>query len=372
MVDLQSQYHRLETEIDKGIKAVLCSGQFINGEPVKQFAAHLAAYLNVPYVIPCGNGTDALQISLMSLHLSPGDEVITTPFSFIAAAEAIALLNLTPVFVDVEADTFNIDISRIEQKITSRTKVLLPVHLFGQCCNMQSLLSFAGTYHLHVIEDACQSLGARYRMSSGEEYHAGTMGNIGCTSFFPSKNLGCYGDGGAIFTRDTLLADTAKSIASHGQSTRYRHDRIGMNSRLDSLQATILDIKLPYLDIFNERRRKIATAYNEAFAHNEHLLLPNMPEDRSHVFHQYTLRLQGKNREACIQALNEAGIPAMIYYPVPLHLQKVFANYGYRQGDFPVAEQLCQTVLSLPICPELDNQQLDYITDIFLKIIKKI
>jgi UDP-2-acetamido-2-deoxy-ribo-hexuluronate aminotransferase len=367
MVDLKSQYLRHKTEIDSGIAEVIDSTAFINGPIVKDFQQKLSQYLDCKNVITCGNGTDALQIAMMALGLQAGDEVITTPFTFIATVEVVALLGLNPVFVDVDAATFNIDVSQIEKAITPRTKAIVPVHLFGQPANMEEIMRIANQYNLAVIEDACQAIGAEYTFSSGETKKVGTIGTIGCTSFFPSKNLGCYGDGGAIFTNDDELALKMRGIVNHGMFTRYYHDMVGVNSRLDSIQAAVLNVKLNYLDSYNNARQRAAAFYNHAFAGNPHIEIPTALNGTTHVFHQYTLKLHDVNRAQLIKNMNDAGIPVMIYYPVPLHLQKAFAHLGFQRGDFPVAENLCESVISLPMHTELDEEQLVYITEHLLK-----
>lgn len=367
MVDLKSQYLRHKTEIDSGIAEVIDSTAFINGPIVKDFQQKLSQYLDCKNVITCGNGTDALQIAMMALGLQAGDEVITTPFTFIATVEVVAVLGLNPVFVDVDAATFNIDVSQIEKAITPRTKAIVPVHLFGQPANMEEIMRIANQYNLAVIEDACQAIGAEYTFSSGETKKVGTIGTIGCTSFFPSKNLGCYGDGGAIFTNDDELALKMRGIVNHGMFTRYYHDMVGVNSRLDSIQAAVLNVKLNYLDSYNNARQRAAAFYNHAFAGNPHIEIPTALNGTTHVFHQYTLKLHDVNRAQLIKNMNDAGIPVMIYYPVPLHLQKAFAHLGFQRGDFPVAETLCESVISLPMHTELDEEQLVYITEHLLK-----
>lgn len=368
MVDLKSQYEKIKPEIDAAIQSVIDLCAFVKGPAVKQFEEHLAACLNVRHVITCGNGTDALQVSMMSLGLQPGDEVITSPFTFIATAEVIALLRLTPVFVDVDPQTFNLDVNKVEAAITPRTRAIVPVHLFGQCCDMEPLMALAAKYRLHIVEDACQAIGAEYRFSDGSVRKAGTMGDIGCTSFFPSKNLGCYGDGGAIFTNDDELAHTLRGIVNHGMFTRYYHDMVGVNSRLDTLQAAILDVKLKYLDDYIAARQQAAARYNELLAACDKVTVPYIAPFTTHVFHQYTLQLAaGVDRTALIEKLKAAGIPAMVYYPVPLHLQKAFAGLGFRAGDFPVAEKLCATVLSLPMHTELDEEQQTMIVERLLQ-----
>jgi len=368
MLDLQGQYQKIKQEIDQKIQEVLASARFINGDAVYSFQLHLENYLNIKHVIPCANGTDALQIALMSLNLQAGDEVITTPFTFIAAAEVVAFLGLRPVFADVDFDTYNIDIKQIEKHITKKTKAILPVHLFGQCCDMESVLSLAEKYHLFVIEDACQAIGAEFTFSNGQSKKAGTMGHIGCVSFFPSKNLGCYGDGGAIFTSDDTLAQKMRTIANHGASIKYHHDLLGVNSRLDSIQAAILDVKLSYLDKYNQIRREVAADYRQALSDCSNYKLPAEARNSTHVYHQYTLKLQHMDRNLWMEKLKAEKIPTTIYYPVPLHLQKVFQFLEYKKGDFPIAEELCRTVVSLPMHTELDKEQLQWI----IKQMKKI
>lgn len=362
MVDLQTQYQNIKADIDRGIQEVIDTASFVKGGKVNDFQAHLEAYTGAKHVIPVGNGTDALQIALMSLGLKAGDEVITPTFTFIATAEVVALLGLTPVVVDVDWDTMNISVEAVRRAITPKTKAIVPVHLFGQCADMEPLMALAKEHHLTIIEDACQAIGAEYTFSDGTKRQAGTMGEIGCTSFFPSKNLGCYGDGGAIFTNDDALAAKMRAIANHGMVVRYHHDIVGVNSRLDSIQAAVLDAKLPHLDEYIASRQRAAAYYDKAFAGNEHLLIPARLSQSTHVFHQYTLRLQNVDREALRTKLQEAGIPAMIYYPVPLHMQKAYQDPRYKKGDFPVAEQLAECVLSLPMHTELDDEQLAYIT----------
>ena len=369
MVDLQSQYTHIKAEIDAGIQEVIASAAFIKGPKVKAFQEHLEAYTGAKHVIPVGNGTDALQIALMGLGLKPGDEVITPTFTFIATAEVVALLGLTPVVVDVNWETMNMDVEAVRRAITPRTKAIVPVHLFGQCADMEALMALAEEHHLYVVEDACQAIGARYTFSNGETKQAGTIGHIGCTSFFPSKNLGCYGDGGAIFTNDDTLADKMQAIANHGCHVRYHHDEVGVNSRLDSIQAAILDAKLPHLDAYTAARQRAAAYYDKAFANNEKLLIPGRDPHSTHVFHQYTLRVVGVDRDQVREGLAERGIPAMIYYPVPLHQQKAYLDPRYKDGDFPVAERLAACVLSLPMHTELDEEQLAFITSSVLELI---
>ena len=370
MVDLQTQYTKIKEEIDAGIAEVINSASFIKGPKVAEFQAHLEQYTGAKHVINVGNGTDALQIALMGLGLQPGDEVITPTFTFIATAEVVALLGLTPVVVDVDWETMNMDIESVRRAITPHTKAIVPVHLFGQCANMEAIMELANEHHLYVIEDACQAIGAQYTFSNGETKQAGTIGHIGCTSFFPSKNLGCYGDGGAIFTNDDELADKMQAIANHGCHIRYHHDEVGVNSRLDSIQAAILDAKLPHLNEYIAARQKAAAYYDKAFADNEKLLIPGREPHSTHVFHQYTLRVVGADRDALREGLAARGIPAMIYYPVPLHQQKAYLDPRYKDGDFPVAERLAACVLSLPMHTELDEEQLQFITSSVLDLIR--
>ena len=370
MVDLQTQYTKIKEEIDAGIAEVINSASFIKGPKVAEFQAHLEQYTGAKHVINVGNGTDALQIALMGLGLQPGDEVITPTFTFIATAEVVALLGLTPVVVDVDWETMNMDIESVRRAITPHTKAIVPVHLFGQCANMEAIMELANEHHLYVIEDACQAIGAQYTFSNGETKQAGTIGHIGCTSFFPSKNLGCYGDGGAIFTNDDELADKMQAIANHGCHIRYHHDEVGVNSRLDSIQAAVLDAKLPHLNEYIAARQKAAAYYDKAFADNEKLLIPGREPHSTHVFHQYTLRVVGADRDALREGLAARGIPAMIYYPVPLHQQKAYLDPRYKDGDFPVAERLAACVLSLPMHTELDEEQLQFITSSVLDLIR--
>ena len=370
MVDLHSQYIKIKEEIDAGIAEVINSTSFIKGPKVAEFQAHLEQYTGAKHVINVGNGTDALQIALMGLGLQAGDEVITPTFTFIATAEVVALLGLTPVVVDVDWETMNMDMESVRRAITPRTKAIVPVHLFGQCANMEAIMELAKEHHLYVVEDACQAIGAQYTFANGETKQAGTIGHIGCTSFFPSKNLGCYGDGGAIFTNDDALADKMRAIANHGCHIRYHHDEVGVNSRLDSIQAAVLDAKLPHLNEYIAARQKAAAYYNKAFAGNDKLLIPGREPHSTHVFHQYTLRVVGADRDALREGLAARGIPAMIYYPVPLHQQKAYLDPRYKDGDFPVAERLAACVLSLPMHTELDEEQLEYITSSVLDLIR--
>lgn len=362
MVDLQGQYQKIKHEIDCGIQEVLDSATFVKGGVVSSFEQHLASYTGAKHVIPVGNGTDALQIALMALGLQPGDEVLTPTFTFIATAEVVALLGLKPVLVDVDWDTMNISLDAARRAITDKTKAIVPVHLFGQCAEMEGLLALAKEKGLYVVEDACQAIGSVYRFSDGNEKQAGTMGDVGCTSFFPSKNLGCYGDGGAIFTNDDILASKMRAIANHGMVVRYYHEMVGVNSRLDSIQAAVLDVKLKYLDEYIVARQEAAAYYDDAFAGNDKILIPVRQANSTHVYHQYTLRLRGVDRDVLRAKLGDKGIPAMVYYPVPLHMQKAYRDERYAEGDFPVAECLAGCVLSLPMHTELDEEQLAYIT----------
>ena len=361
MVDLKGQYDRIKDEIDSAIREVVESNAFINGPAVGRFQKNLEAYLGVKHVIPCANGTDALQVAMMAAGLKPGDEVITVSFTFVSTVEVIALLGLKPVLVDVMPDTFNMDIMAVKKAITPRTRAIVPVHLFGQCVDMEPLMQIAREHHLIVIEDACQAIGAEYRFSDRTVRKAGTIGDIGAVSFFPSKNLGAYGDGGALFTDSDELARQMRGIVNHGMFTRYYHDYIGVNSRLDSIQAGILDVKLRYLDGYARSRQQAADYYDRGFSGDPKIRIPYRAPYSSHVFHQYTLQIEGADRDALQQSLQQKGIPAMIYYPVPLHLQKAYAETGSRKGDLPVTEALCHKVLSLPMHTELDREQQDHI-----------
>ncbi len=369
MVDLKSQYEKIKTEINAGIQEVIDTTTFIKGGKLNDFQRSLEAYLGVKHVIPVGNGTDALQIALMALGLKPGDEVITPTFTFIATAEVVALLGLTPVVVDVEFDTFNISLESVRKAITPKTKAIVPVHLFGQNADLEGILALAKEHNLFVIEDACQSIGSKYTFSDGRQFQSGCMGDIGCTSFFPSKNLGCFGDGGAIFTNNDELAAKMRAIANHGMVVRYYHDFVGVNSRLDSIQAAVLDVKLKHLDSYCDARRKAADFYDKAFSHSDKLITPTRSAFSTHVFHQYTLKLVDVNRAELIKHLADKGIPAMIYYPVPLHLQKAYQDSRYKAGDFPVAEKLSECVMSLPMHTELSENQLEYITKSVLEFL---
>lgn len=371
MVDLVAQYEKIQPEIDAAVLNVIRSAAFINGPEVKAFQAELEAYLGVKHVIPCANGTDALQIAMMALGLKPGDEVITASFTYVATAEVIALLGLTPVLVDVYPGTFDIDVEAIEKAITPKTKAIVPVHLFGQCADMERIMALAQKHNLFVIEDTAQAIGATYTFADGTSKKAGGIGHIGCTSFFPSKNLGCYGDGGAIYTNDDNLAKAMRMIANHGQSVQYYHDSIGVNSRLDSIQAAILRIKLRELDGYAAARNRAANYYDKAFAGNAKVTTPARAKNSTHVFHQYTLQLHGVDRQALRDHLAAKNIPSMIYYPVPLHFQKAYTSDRYKAGDFPVTEALCACVLSLPMHSELDEATLAYITESVLEFLNK-
>lgn len=373
MVDVFSQYQKIQKEVDEAILNVVHSSAFINGPEVKAFKQEFEEYLGVKHVIPCANGTDALQVAMMALDLKPGDEVITASFTYVATAEVIALLQLTPVLVDVNADTFDISVEAIEAAITPKTKAIVPVHLFGQCADMEAIMALADKHNLYVIEDTAQAIGADYTFSDGTKKKAGTIGTIGATSFYPSKNLGCMGDGGAIFTNDDKLGEKMRMIASHGQSKLYTHDEIGVNSRLDSIQAAILRIKLRQLDDYAAARNKAADYYDNAFANSPKVKTPARAKNTNHVFHQYTLQLtdDSVDREELRNYLAEKGVPSMIYYPIPLHMQKAYKDDRYEEGMFPVTEKLCKTVFSLPIHTELEENQLKYITDTVSEFLNK-
>ena len=362
MVDLQGQYEPLRAQIQASFAEVLDSAAFINGPQVQAFQKELEAYLQVKHVIPCANGTDALQIAMMGLGLKRGDEVITADFTFAATVEVIALLGLTPVLVDVDKDTFNINIEAIRKAITPKTKAIVPVHLYGRPANMEAIMQIAKEYNLYVIEDNAQAIGADFTWSDGRKQKVGTIGHVGATSFFPSKNLGCYGDGGAIFTNDDELAHILRGIVNHGMYIRYHHDVVGVNSRLDSLQACVLRAKLPHLDSYNQKRREAARLYTEGLQGNPNIITPEIPQgDTSHVFHQYTIRILGGKRDALAEHLTKHGIPFGIYYPIPLHKQKAYEDSRYREVDFPATNELVQEVISLPMHTELDKEQINFI-----------
>lgn len=367
MVDLLGQYQRIQSEINDSIRQVIESTEFIQGPAVRQFEQELSAYAGGTPTVTCGNGTDALQIAMMALGLEPGDEVILPVHTYVATAEVIALLQLSPVFVDVNPNTFTLDPAQLEGLITKRTRAIVPVHLYGQCADMEPILALAARHKLHVIEDAAQSLGARYTFRDGRQAFAGTLGTIGTTSFFPSKNLGAFGDGGAMFTRDESLAATLRMIANHGQRQKYQHDRVGVNSRLDTLQAAILRVKLRYLTEYESRRRAVADFYDNHLSRLTFLETPFRAPYSTHVFHQYTVRTQGVDRDALKDYLQKRGIPSMIYYPIPLHLQAAYRKKDKPEGSFPVTEALSQTVLSLPMHTEMDEEQLSYICDTLVR-----
>ena len=360
MVDLNGQYNKIKKEVDNAIQLVIDSSQFIKGTLVKEFQLKLSNYLGVKHTITCGNGTDALQIALMALDLKPGDEVITTNFTFIATVEVIALLGLTPILVDVNYDTFTIDISKLKKSITKKTKAIIPVHLFGQCANMNDIMDIAENNNLYVIEDNAQAIGADYSFKN-KTVKAGTIGHIGCTSFFPSKNLGCFGDGGAIFTNDDDIALRISKIVNHGMEVRYYHDIIGVNSRLDTIQAAVLNIKLDYLDSYCKARQYVADYYNNSFKDIDDLVIPETDKNTTHVYHQYTLKVLNGNRDNLKEWLAKRDIPAMIYYPVPLNKQKAFVKYYNDKTTYPTTDKLINEVLSLPIHTEMNEEQLKYV-----------
>ncbi len=377
MVDLKSQYFKIKAEVDAGIQEVINNTQFIKGPQIKVFEENLAQYLNVKHVIACANGTDALQIAMMALDLKPGDEIILPVFTYVATAEVIALLGLTPVMIDVEPDTFCIDVNLIESKITSKTKAIVPVHLFGQCANMNEIMSIANKHHLFVIEDTAQALGASFELAQDDnsvKRKAGTIGTIGTTSFFPSKNLGCYGDGGALMTNDDELAKKIRMICNHGQSVQYVHDVIGVNSRLDSIQAAILNVKLPHLNSYETARNEAANWYDELLGNHPNIIIPKRNLQSTHVFHQYTITLRQAEgdrnwRDEIRKQLADRNIPSMIYYPIELHKQKAFEKFNTNNDHFPVSEMLCNTVLSLPIHTEMNREMVAYICNNLLEII---
>lgn len=361
MVDTKTQYHKIKAEVDAAVLGVLESSVFIGGKVVNTFAENLAKYHGSKHCIPCANGTDALQIAMMALGLKAGDEVITPSFTYIATVEVAALLGIKPIFVDVDPKTFCIDPTAVEKAITPKTKAIVPVHLYGQAANMEAIMKIAEAHHLFVIEDNAQGIGNDYSFSSGATKKTGSIGHIGCTSFYPSKNLGAYGDGGAIFTNDDNLATSLRMIASHGQSKRYYHDVVGCNSRLDAVQAAILDIKLKHLDEYIDARRKAADFYDNAFANNKKLTVPFRDANNKHVFHQYTLLVEGVSRDGLHQFLADNGVPSMIYYPVPAHRQKMFDAFGGSSFNLPVTDWLTERVISLPIHTELDEEQQRFI-----------
>lgn len=364
MVDLKSQYEKIKSEIDQGIQEVIDQTAFINGPQVKTFAMSLSNYLGASYVVPCANGTDALQIALMSLDLEPGDEIIVPAFTYVATAEVIRLLKLKPVLTEVDPDNFMITATEIKKVITPKSKAIVPVHLYGQCAPMEEILQLAKEFNLYVIEDTAQAIGAVYTFSDGRTAQAGTMGDIGCTSFFPSKNLGCYGDGGAMYTNDATLGKKLQVIANHGQAKKYHHSVIGCNSRLDTIQAAVLNVKLKYLDKYSEARNRVADTYDRAFKDLLWIKIPLRVANSTHVFHQYTLQLVNQSdRDQLKIHLQERGVPSMVYYPVSLHLQEAFKTSEFGEGDFPICEDLCTRVLSLPIHTEMDTETLSYIIE---------
>lgn len=364
MVDLQTQYEFIKNKVDSSVLEVFQKGTFINGPSVSQFQSNLESYLNVKHVIPCANGTDALQIALMSLDLKPGDEIITSDFSFVACIEVIALLKLNPVLVDVDLETFNIDCNKVIKAITPNTKAIIPVHLFGQVANMEEIMKLAKVNNLFVIEDNAQGMGSVFEFSNNNKIKSGTIGDLGTTSFFPSKNLGCYGDGGAIFTNNDDLAHIIRGIVNHGMYKRYHHDVVGVNSRLDSIQAVVLNAKLPLLDFYNERRKEAALLYTSRLESNKCLITPKVKGDsQSHVFHQYTLRIINGMRDALAKYLSDLKIPFGIYYPIPLHRQKAYLDKRYDEKDFKISNLMSEQVISLPMHSELDEDQIDFICE---------
>jgi dTDP-4-amino-4,6-dideoxygalactose transaminase len=371
MVDLRAQYEKIGLEIDKAIKSVLISTAFIKGPDVKLFEEELQEYMGVKHVVSCANGTDALYLAMMVLGLKPGDEVITTNFTFIATIEVIALLGLKLVIVDPEPGSFNISVEAVRKSITPQTKAIVPVHLFGQCADMESIMELAKKHDLFVIEDAAQATGADYRFKNGTTKKAGTIGHIGTTSFFPSKNLGCYGDGGALYTNDDNYAGKLRSIANHGMRVRYHYDDIGVNSRLDTIQAAILRVKLRYLSKFNATRRAVAEGYDEAFAGCNSIIVPERVNYSTHIFHQDTIRVRNGKRDELKKFLESKKIPSMVYYPGPLHMQEAYGYMGYKENDFPVSTTLCKEVLSLPMHPDMEPDQLDYIIHNVLEFFNK-
>ncbi|PXY42944.1 DegT/DnrJ/EryC1/StrS family aminotransferase [Flavobacterium hydrophilum] len=372
MVDLKSQYEKIKATVDASIQEVLDTNTYINGPLVHQFQKNLEDYLGAKHVIPCANGTDALQIAMMGLDLKPGDEVITADFTFAATVEVIALLQLTPVLVDVDLHNMNIDIDAIKSAITPKTKAIVPVHLFGRAANMDAIMEIAAEHNLHVIEDNAQAIGADYISKSGTKSKVGVIGHVAATSFFPSKNLGCYGDGGAIFTNDDNLAHIIRGIVNHGMYERYHHDVVGVNSRLDSIQAGVLNAKLPLLDEYNAARRLAASKYNAAFEGNKSIITPEFDSNENdHVFHQYVLRIIGADRNTLMQHLLDKGIPCAIYYPIPLHSQKAYVDSRYKEEQFPVTNQLVKEVIALPMHTELDDEQIKFITDSVLEFLNK-
>jgi dTDP-4-amino-4,6-dideoxygalactose transaminase len=371
MVDLKGQYEAIKETVNNSIQEVLDTNTYINGPQVQQFQKNLETYLDVKHVIPCANGTDALQIAMMGINLKPGDEVITADFTFAATVEVIALLQLTPVLVDVDLVNMNISIEAIKKAITPKTKAIVPVHLFGRAANMEAIMRIANEHNLYVIEDNAQAIGANCKFSDGTKKKVGTIGHVGSTSFFPSKNLGCYGDGGAIFTNDDALAHQLRGIVNHGMYVRYHHDVVGVNSRLDSIQAAVLNAKLPLLDQYNAARQNAARKYSAAFEGHKNIIAPSICDICDcHVFHQYTLRIIDADRDGLMQHLLDKGIPCAIYYPIPLHSQKAYMDARYKEADFPVTNLLAKQVISLPMHTELDDEQIKFITDSVLEYLK--
>jgi len=384
MVDLQGQYNLIKDQINSSLQEVMETSAYVNGPEVQKFQKELEEYLGVKHVIPCANGTDALQIAMMGLGLQPGDEVITADFTFAATVEVIALLQLTPVLVDVDPNTFNINTDAIRKAITPKTKAIVPVHLFGQCANMDEILAIAEEHNLYIIEDNAQAIGANYTFKNGTRKKAGTIGHVGATSFFPSKNLGGFGDGGAIFTNDDALAHTLRGVVNHGMYERYYHDVVGVNSRLDSMQAAVLRVKLPKLNDYNKARQEAARKYNKAFQNCEHIEIPQVETNQNcdkdlgicstcdcHVFHQYTLKITNGKRDTLAKRLAELQIPHGIYYPIPLHSQKAYKDSRYNEADFPVTNQLVKEVISLPMHTELDDEQIAFITKTIIDFVSK-
>ncbi|MBL7766592.1 MAG: DegT/DnrJ/EryC1/StrS family aminotransferase [Chitinophagaceae bacterium] len=370
MVDLKSQYEKIKDDVQSAMQEVIETTAFINGPQVSAFAHELQEYLHAPHVIPCANGTDALQIAMMALGLQPGDEVITPSFTYIATVEVVGLLHLKPVFCEVDARTFTMDVTQIEKLITPKTRAIVPVHLYGQSADMESIMAIAEKHHLYVIEDNAQAIGGTYTFKDGTKKANGTMGHIGTTSFFPSKNLGCYGDGGALYTNDDALAEKIKMIANHGQKVKYIHEIVGCNSRLDTLQAAVLRVKLKHLDEYCDARRSVADRYDQAFANHPEIQTPYRAPYSHHVYHQYTLILNHANRDAVQEQLKEKGIPSMIYYPIPAHKQKMFASFGLGDLQLPVTDELTSKVISLPIHTEMSQEDQEYIIHHFLEIVK--
>jgi len=363
MVDLKNQYLRIKEEIDQSLLSAVAETAYINGPQVKAFIESLKSFNQVQHAVTCGNGTDALQIAMMGLGFKPGDEVIVPAFTYIATVEVIALLGLIPKFIDVRPDTFELDYEQLESKITDKTVGIVPVHLFGQCSNMEAINAIAAKYGISVIEDTAQAMGAEYIYTDGHKQFAGTVGTIGTTSFFPSKNLGCFGDGGALLTNDETLAQRVHIIANHGQRQKYHHESIGVNSRLDTVQAAILNVKINHLHEYARARQAVAAKYDSSLGDIEGISIPVRANYSTHVFNQYTCKIANNRRDAFKAFLQERGVPSMVYYPIPVHLQQAYGQYGYNEGDFPVSEQLCRDVISLPIHTEMKEEIQDYIIE---------